>query len=285
MSNTLVILGSGFDKDLGLNNSCSDFSRYHLCPVAGNDKWSNFENTLRDKVINWYNNGMSTKEAIELNKLWCEYSKTISWFFTNCSDEFKINKKTCAYKFLECLTENSKIYSFNYTNPYEYIDVKQLNEIIHLHGRHYKDSFYKGMMVISQGNDIILGIDSECIPEDGFDNPYIHALVKKHHNVYKKTDIIKDLSYVENVIFYGFSMGIVDFEYFDTFFSSIINGTSNCKRIFYVTYDEMAYDYFRNNLVNVKVDYETIEKNVSIIPIYTKNGIANDDFIDMLKII
>lgn len=285
MSNTLVILGSGFDKDLGLNNSFSDFSRYHLCPVAGNDKWSNFENTLRDKVINWYNNGMNSKDAIELNKLWYEYSKTISWFFTNCSDEFKINEKTCAYKFLECLTENSKIYSFNYTNPYEYVDVKKLNEIIHLHGRHYKDSFYKGMMVMSQGNDIILGIDGNCIPEDGFNNPYIHALVKKHHNVYKETDIINDLLNVEDVIFYGFSMGIVDFNYFEKFFSSIVKGTCLCKNIYYVTYNQESYGDFRNNLLNVKVDYETIIKNVSIIPIYTQNDIKDKEFLNMLNVL
>ena len=41
------------------------------------------------------------------------------------------------------------------------IAFKQNNEIIHLHGRHYKDSYYKGMMVMSQGNDIIFGIEND----------------------------------------------------------------------------------------------------------------------------
>ena len=53
----LVILGSGFDIDLGLKNSCADYAKNHLCPVAGNKQWSTFENTLRDEVIQWYNNG------------------------------------------------------------------------------------------------------------------------------------------------------------------------------------------------------------------------------------
>ena len=54
---TIIILGSGFDKDLGLNNSCADYAKNHLCPVVGNKQWGTFENTLRDEVIQWYNNG------------------------------------------------------------------------------------------------------------------------------------------------------------------------------------------------------------------------------------
>lgn len=285
MNKTLVVLGSGFDKDLGLNNSCSDFSNSRFCPTIGDKEWNNFENTLRNKVIDWYNRGKSQQEAEEINLLWQIYVKNISFFFTEKSDDFKIIKGRCAYKFLESITEISKIYSFNYTNPYEYTDIKQNNEIIHLHGRHYKDSYYKGMMVMSQGNDIIFGIDSECIPKDGFDNPYIHALVKKHHNVYKKTDIINDLLNVEDVIFYGFSMGIVDFNYFEKFFSSIVKGTCLCKNIYYVTYNQESYGDFRNNLLNVKVDYETIIKNVSIIPIYTQNGIKDKEFLNMLNVL
>lgn len=222
MKKTLIILGSGFDMDLGLNNSCDKFYKSHFYPsVFENNQqdWSNFEKTFRDKVKDWYNNGKNENKAVELYKLREEYSINISWFFTYCSDKFEINKETCAYRFLESLTETSKIYSFNYTNPYEYLDIIQTKEIIHLHGRYYKDSFRGGKMVKSQGHNIILGIDGNCIPKDGFDNPEIHALVKKNHNVYKETNIIKDLSNVENVVFYGFSMGIVDYNYFEDFFS------------------------------------------------------------------
>ena len=287
MKKTLVILGSGFDIDLGLNNSYSNFHNSHFNPfIFGNDKkWEDFEKTLRNEVKKWYYDGKNKQEAEELYKLKEDFSKNISWFFTYCSDKFEINKETCAYRFLESITETSKIYSFNYTNPYEYVDINQTNEIIHLHGRYYKDSFKKRRMVISQGRNIILGIDDNCIPKDGFNNHHIHTLVKKNHNIYKETDIIKDLSNVENVVFYGFSMGIVDFNYFENFFSSIIDGTYNCKNIFYITYNKDSYDDFCRNLLNVNVDYKVIAKKVSLNPIYTINGREDKEFINMLRVI
>ena len=48
---TIIILGSGFDKDLGLNNSFEEFSKCHLNPTCGNAEWGAFENTLRHKVL------------------------------------------------------------------------------------------------------------------------------------------------------------------------------------------------------------------------------------------
>ncbi len=84
----LVILGSGFDIDLGLKNSCADYSKSHLCPVVGDKQWSAFENTLRNEVIQWYNNGKHEQKAEELNLLWQVYVKNISWFFIEKSDDF-----------------------------------------------------------------------------------------------------------------------------------------------------------------------------------------------------
>ena len=145
----LVILGSGFDIDLGLKNSCADYAKDYRCPVVGNETWSAFENTLREEVKQWYNQGKDEQKAEELNRLWQVYVKNISWFFTDKSDDFfeKKNKKgrkirkvqtSCAYWFLKQIKANckSKIYTFNYTNPFEYVDLPQLKDFIHLHGKH-----------------------------------------------------------------------------------------------------------------------------------------------------
>ena len=116
---TIVILGSGFDIDLGLENSCSDYAKSHFCPIAGNEHWSAFENTLREEVIQWYNNGNSEQMAEELNQLWQVYVKNISFFFTDKSDVFLVDKHkkgrrikkvqtSCAYRFLKRIKQNSK---------------------------------------------------------------------------------------------------------------------------------------------------------------------------------
>lgn len=277
---TLIILGSGFDLDLGLENSCRDFSKSHYCPTTGNEKWSDFEGTLRDEVIKWYAAGKQELAAKTLNELWQVYVKNISWFFTDKSDKFKCNKNTCAYKFLKRLrpTAKTKVYTFNYTNPYEYIDFPQLKEFTHVHGRHYRDTFNKAPMVISQGHEIILGID-ECIPQDGLSNPNIHALVKKNHPIYKDTDIISDLSKAKNVIIYGFAMGTIDYDYFEEFFKSIKNGESPCENLYYVTYNKASFEDFL--IILKEKGFKT--SCIKLTPIYTKYGPKNRKFRKMLK--
>lgn len=292
---TIVILGSGFDIDLGLKNSCADYAKSRLCPVVGNKYWSAFENTLRKEVIQWYYNGKEEHKAKELNQLWQVYFTNVSWFFTEKSDEFlatkykkgrKVRKvqTSCAYRFLKRIKLNckSKVYTFNYTNPYEYIDIPQIKEFIHLHGKHYRDTYDKPLMVMSQGHNIIFGID-ECIPEDGINNPYIHPLVKKYHSQYKEIDIVTDLSNAENVIFYGFSMGMIDYGYFAEFFNAISNGTTSCKKIYFVTYNKKGFIDFFGNLRANNLNVDNIIQHISIIPIYTRNGFKNRDFRMMLR--
>lgn len=291
---TIIVLGSGFDIDLGLRNSCAEFAKSHYCPVVGNEYWNYFEKTLRDEVVEWYTSGKDEKKAKELCQLWQDYVKNISAFFTESSDKFtktnlkcrraKRARKTCAYNFLKRLkaTSKSKIYTFNYTNPYEYVDMPQVKDLTHLHGVHCKDTFNKPLMVMLQGHNIILGID-ECIPEDGINNPYIHPLVKKYHPKYKETDIITDLSNAENVIFYGFSMGVVDFSYFAEFFNAINNGCSRCKKIYFVTYNKKGLKDFIDNLKGVNWNVDNILPQKIIMPVYTSKGAKNKEFRMMLR--
>lgn len=294
--NTVVIIGSGFDIDLGLENSCSDFSKNRLCPTIGHEKWSDFENTLREEIIDWYEIGKDEQISKKLNLLWQTYVKNISWFFTEKSDNFSKNKKcqkgrkckktknTCAYKFLKKLKKGSgcKIYTFNYTNPYEYVDILQTKVFTHLHGKHHIDTFDKDLLVMSQGHNIIFGID-ECIPKDGINHPNIYPLVKKHHPTYKQTNLIADLSKAEKVIFYGFSMGKIDYCYFLEFFNSISDACSRCKDIYYVTYNKKGFDAFLQNLENNNLNTENILRKINIKPIYTRKGFKNRDFRMMLR--
>lgn len=280
----LVILGSGFDIDLGLNNSCADYAKDHFCPVAFNKYWSDFENTLRNEVMQWYLNGKDEQKAKDLNQLWQVYVRNISWFFTKTSDKFTINKNHCAYKFLKRITANSKsiIYTFNYTNPYEYVDIPQVKDLIHLHGRYYKDTFNKPLMVMSQGHSIIFGIN-DCIPSDCINNPNIRPLIKTNHPQYKETDIITDLSKAKIVIFYGFSMNIIDYGYFSEFFNSINNGFTNCKKIYFVTLNKKGFKSWCDNLKRSNVDVENILKQITIVPVYTSKGFKNRTFRMMLR--
>lgn len=48
---TIVILGSGFDIDLGLKNSFVEYSNYYLNPMCGIEEWGDFENNLGKRLL------------------------------------------------------------------------------------------------------------------------------------------------------------------------------------------------------------------------------------------
>lgn len=280
-----VIIGSGFDIDLGLKNSFSDFAKSHRSILCGNDLWSDFEKKLQDKVVEWYNNGMDDNEAIDLNRLWCAQRNNLSYFFTEQSDKFSIDKGRCAYQFLESLTRKSKKYTFNYTIPYDYVQTSVRQSIIHLHGIHYRDTFKKPMMVMSQGNELVLGIDENCIPKEGMQNKYISALCKKNQKGYATTNIVNDLTNSEIVIMFGFSVNVVDFSYFKQLFEEIEKGISVCKRIIYITGTEDHFERFVSNLKNNGVQYDILSHNVCVQPYYTIKGHQTKEFSEILRLL
>ena len=280
-----VIIGSGFDIDLGLKNSCRDYSYSHYCPACGNELWSDFENSLQNKVVDWYNNGMDKKEAIELNEFWNVYRNNLSFFFTQQSDDFKIDKERCAYQFLKSLTDKCKIYTFNYTHPYDYVKTVEKQNIMHLHGIHYRDTFEKPLMVMSQGSELVLGIDENCIPSEGMQNEYISALCKKNQKGYYKTNIEDDLTHSEIVILFGFSVSTVDFSYVKRLFQEIEKGISVCKRIVYITYKENHFERFVSNLENNGVQYDILSHNVYVQPYYTIKGPQTEEFSEILRLL
>ena len=100
---------------------------------------------------------------------------------------------------------------------------------------------------------------------------------------FKKTDIIADLLNAENVIFYGFSMGMIDYGYFSEFFNAICNGTTSCKKIYFVTYNKKGLKDFYENLNANNLNVDDILEHVSITHIYTRNGFKNRDFRMMLR--
>lgn len=281
----LIILGSGFDLDLGLRNSFGEFSNHRLNPACGAKSWSDFERNLREQIIYWYNHGMDDQFAKQINQFWQIYRKNLSYFFTERSDDFLIDPNKCAYKFLQSLSETCKVYTFNYTDPYEYIKHYKHREIIHIHGVHHRDTFKKELMVMSQYNGLVLGVDSECIPLDAMENKYIKPIAKIHQRGYSQTNIVDDLSESENIIFFGFSMNEVDFGYFRKLFHEIENGLSSCKRIVYINLNENAFHTFCNNLRKNGVNLDLLVNNVNLQPYYTEQGSENEEFYGILKLL
>lgn len=147
---TIVVLGNGFDIDLGLNTKFETFigSTYfikHSFPPLMNDicenykkdkgKWCDIEQIFRDLFIHYQNNPSQhlfdyiNDAWLMINKAWSTYLPEITEL-----DKIEINKDSCAYKFLEHTKSKSLCYTFNYTSPYYLAGFKDKEEPTPIHG-------------------------------------------------------------------------------------------------------------------------------------------------------
>lgn len=187
MKKTLIILGNGFDLDLGWKTSYSDFyeakqtlfqtinrlSYVQKMIIEGH--WYNLEGYLRDCMRE------ITKEKVEdLNIFWYLCKEHISDYLSKNEnmDIYTTNTESCAYRLLSKVTL-SNIVSFNYTNPFDIVGLNS-HDLLHVHGC-LKNRF--------TGDKIKLGVDSsvKILNELVSKNERLKCIIKtnENHNIDK----------------------------------------------------------------------------------------------------
>lgn len=237
MKNTLIVLGNGFDLDLGWKTSYNDFysARQHVfhgydgMPYIKNliteEHWFDFEGYMRNCLVKL------TKERItEMQEFWMICKSQIFEYFKPEDDKSKwyiTDKNSCAYKFLTHITEQSDIVSFNYTDPFKKNNIIRPNiEFIHIHGN---------IDILDDYSKVKIGVDSFVQEENMFANdPKILDIIKSENNPYQDK-LLQKLKTSKNVIFYGHSLGQPDADYFKSYFDKIVLGKIRGKNIFIIT--------------------------------------------------
>ena len=225
---TVVVLGNGFDMDLGLKTSYNSFAAckkfwpfehpvYQYDECMGNflnkkrdiEKWLDLEEALAE----YANIDKKTNNVDEDKVCFKVLSQKLSEYLRNEQENFELQLGAvpAAYSFLEIISQKKDyyIYSFNYTNLYllaNKIGVKlDANRIQHIHGS-LKD------------NDIILGTgDVAELPDD-------YAWLYKSFNFnYQSNNLVEDITDADEVFIFGHSFGKNDFDYFIDFFEKSIH--------------------------------------------------------------
>lgn len=284
--------------DLGLNLKFEEYRKHRLCIgveldrcCPKGDNWNNFESCLRDEILKWYNSERDETKAIHINEFWRAFCRYYSVFFTEVTQEYP-EKKTVvqhyAFKVLQNLKKDSKVFTFNYTNPYEYVqlDNNETCDFNFVHGRYYKDSFdLKKEALMLQSNFMILGIDKNRIPSEIMENPYLAPIVKQQNPQYTDSGIVNKLMTAETVIFFGHSLGITDADYFEDFFHQIFEDKKICRTIYIITFDSLALQGIYQNVQSWGVNLcELKSHGVKIIPIFTSNPTFSSEFLNMLTL-
>lgn len=225
MYNKVLILGNGFDLDLGWKTRYKDFIQSEYwplrkkspdCPMAeflqkciNIDLWYDLESMLKYYASDEYIDGVANpKDELFFNNLIAGLTQYIR------EEEKKaIRKDSFAINVLNAVITNgyfSTIYSFNYTD---------LN-LIARKADIQKPLVYESVHGCVANNSIILGVDDHSELRDGYS--YLRKVFSEY---YTSHPIRYSLKECDEVIFFGHSLGETDYPYFSDFFSE----QSRCK--------------------------------------------------------
>ena len=288
MSNTIVILGNGFDIDLGWKTSYKVFLTSNKFSIMGEPRYvmKYTKELFRRMGNNWYDLEGFMRECIEkateedidvLNDFWNLCRDKIYDYLTPQNDEqqqiFNTNLKSCAYLFLRSISD-AKVFSFNYTLPYSLTHLPE-HEITYMHG-----ALEHGL----SWADIKFGIDLHVKNSLAWTDklkPYLKA-----YGSNKKDVLMTAVKNANNIIIFGHSMGITDSDYFEPIFTNIIDGRLSKKDIFFITKNTFTMQGIKDNMSEYGIDYNKLLfaankcKNI-----YTKNGVDNIDFQEIIKFV
>lgn len=224
---SVLIIGNGFDLDLGMHTSYKDFA---------NSKLWRFDNPVYDRGLGYYLNQKKDKENwFDLEMELANYAQSVSSemlsneetirhdkgdfnvlmnklkeYLQSQQQNYEKNAHNCKAK--EILTEFSKknnyfVHSFNYTSVESISDMLDIgldpNRIEYIHG--------------TLGNDdIILGAGDNTQLPDEYD-----WLYKTSNNNYSSNNLADSLANADEICIFGHSLGDNDFDYFKPFFQRI----------------------------------------------------------------
>lgn len=281
MDKTLIILGNGFDLDLGWKTSYSDWYRTknnklnslngisYVFEMMTNGYWYNLEGYLRECMLT-----VSKEKVEELNYFWILCRNSICEYLLLNNDIYTTKKDSCAYKLLSKISSSS-IVSFNYTDPFEKTKL-DAHHILYLHGCLKK---------IISGAEIKLGVDSnvKSINELVSSDDRLRYIIKEVENSYVES-FFSNFKQASNIIIYGHSLSITDSDYFKPIFKEIIDKRIVGKNIYIVTYDEVSLQQLKENMASYGIGYsDLLLSNVNIKTIFTSRGASDLDFCSMMN--
>lgn len=247
---TLLIVGNGFDLSIGFKTSYGDFMKSSYFPheetsnlcsylhkqYEENMGWIDIENELSE-----YSRMLTTKKLnakkyntiLDIGSLREEYDELKSSLKFYLQEEtkraFGPSPDNPAKRVIDQLPAGSKIISFNYTSIIERLTWDKFKDskgnLLHIHGS------------LAPYDDIVFGVeDSAKLSKE-------HVFLYKAYSPHLKVQEFSDwLNSAERIIFYGYSLGDTDRQYFEKFFRKLCSGDSSFTELVFYYYGQASYD-------------------------------------------
>ena len=288
---TVIVIGNGFDLDLGWDTSYEKFFKTHYGskPVtekddsliqyiinhAGEkDTWYDLEKMLSDYCVLKSKEERTEQQLIDDSHDYQELRSKLKKFIAEGTSK-PANPNSLAYKILKKCIESSKthqsspeyapaIFSFNYSD---------LGKVVSQIDPKAKFSYHAVHGTLERDN-IIFGFNNRSDIKREY-----RCYQKSHDDSYESHDILPALMDASGIIFFGMSMGDIDGAYYAEVLrqTSVVGGyrTRMHKNITFVTYDSKSKLAIKNNLQDAGIDTMVLcnTNNVKFFLTTEKNGL------------
>lgn len=287
MGKKVLILGNGFDLDLGMKSRYKDFMSSQTWIKAKEDVAFPFCNLLqyleekKDKE-SWFDvESELLNYALEITKGTYrspqEDDRTgfdnLQYLLKNYlrkeQEGFRLNSDSVAIMVMKAVIVNGffdEIYTFNYTDINKTIAKAGVNcfiPVMYMHGS------------LKEHDNIVLGIET-----DKAIHPSYQFMYKTNSRFYRYNNLIESMEKADEIIFFGHSINGMDFPYFKDFFMKQSHPKDDFKRkiITIFTYDDNSDQQIRNNFRNAGISLRELMARNNLTFIETKRVYDGDNY-------
>ena len=288
MANKVLIIGNGFDLDLGLKSRYSDFMGSQVWQKIKNghinilcsplikhleDKyqlntWFDVENELLNYALEitegtYADVNPDDQQGYELFKY------ALKKYLDLEQKNFDAKNKSIAKDVIEIINQNGffqKVYTFNYTSLNTVLSrfcICFPNKIVYMHGS------------LRVHDNIVLGVET-----DKTIRPEYTYLIKTNSRYYQSNSLIEDMEYADEIVFFGHSINGMDFPYFKDFFLKQSSSSVDFKKkhITIFTYDDDSDRQIRDNFRAAGINPRDLMQRNKVIFIQTSRMVKGDKF-------
>jgi len=292
MAEVAIILGNGFDIDLGLPSRYSDFiksnewahvlKRLKLFLFDRNYKshslvaqlqfasdellWFDIEEEIHKFVLSHSEN--SDHDIRDIRNEFNMIRTALSDYLKRVSKELerKANEDRLSYRLLfqlqACPMSIIEIY-FNYTNPSIFLPI----------ATYYKNAQFTYVHGSLRNNDIVLG----CDLQEGEKVNRQLSFMYKYNMLNRANHVARNLLEAKEIIFFGHSVNEMDFGYFRDFFKAASAAPNPIRHLTMITFDEESERTIKDNIRNQGISVTDLYNNLWTFEfIHTKNVYAEE---------
>lgn len=287
MAKKILIIGNGFDIDLGLRTRYSDFANSKiweklmkntygfdqdllgtLKKAKEREAWFDIEKTMNDYVRSIRSENLTSNLIDKDKNSFVNVTKALSEYLKEEQNSRTLESNHYAAQVLRLIADvgGFEYYTFNYTSLGDIAiscGIKiDTSRITHVHGSLENDSIILG---------VLTDLANQIYEQYSF-------MYKDNSRYYMSNNMYEDFDKADDIIFFGHSINGMDFPYFKDFFikQSGMGGEYKSKHITIFTYDDDSNQQIRNSIRNAQVDLTQLFRRNNISIIQTKQMYDDD---------